>query len=119
MNKIRKYEFSKVAWDGNRKINLIELEVELTDRNGYPEFTARGGVWNHIHTDWLAGGQCLDTIIERFPHFKNNTLYRTIFELWQKYHLQNVSDIPAEDRAKIDLLVSDLPRETVEESLKE
>lgn len=107
MEKTRKYQFGKVAWWGKRKSNLIELEVCLTDRNGYPEFTACGSVWNHIHTDIVAGGQCLDEIIERFPRFKNSTLYSTIFDLWQKYHLKDVSNIPAEDRAKIDLLVSD------------
>jgi hypothetical protein len=114
----RHYRFGKVAWCGKRKSNLIELEVCLTTRNGYPEFTASGNVCSHIHTDIVAGGQCLDDIIERFPRFKNSTLYSTIFDLWQKYHLKNVSNIPAEDSRKIELLVSDKTDEEVRAELK-
>lgn len=114
----RRFSFGKVAWCGKRKSNLIELEVCLTTRNGYLEFTACGSVWNHIHTDIVAGGQCLDTIIERFPRFRNNTIYSTIFDLWNKYHLKNVSDIPAEDSYKINLLVSNKTDEEIRAELK-
>ena len=114
----RRFSFVKVAWYGKRKSNLIELEVCLTTRNGYPEFTACGSVWNHIHTDIVAGGQCLDDIIEHFPRFKNSTLYSTIFDLWQKYHLKDISDIPVEDGYKINLLVSDKTDEEIRAELK-
>lgn len=113
------YSFGKKAWCGKRKINLITLEVCLRDWNGYPEFTASGNIWNNIHTDIIAGGQCLDDIIERFPGYKSNLLFSTIYDLWIKYHLKNVSNIPAIDRAKIDLLVSGKSRDDVLNELKQ
>lgn len=56
------------------------IDAEITNRNGYPEFTASGTYDN-------GGGQCLDRI-------KTKTSKQTEFiELWQKYHLKNVSKI--------------------------
>ena len=43
-----------------------------------------------------------------------SVLYRTIMQLWEKYHLHNISDIPAEDKELIDLLVSNKGRKDIE-----
>ena len=102
----RIYSFGKVAYNGKRKINEVTLEIELRDWNGHPEFTAHAMVWNNIHTDIIAGGQTIDKLYNRFAVLRLSVLYKTIMQLWKKYHLHNISDIPAEDKELIDLLFS-------------
>lgn len=114
----RVYSFGKVAYNGKRKINEVTLEIELRDWNGYPEFTACAYVWNNIHTDIVSGGQMIDDLYNKFAAFRYSVLYRTIMQLWEKYHLHNISDIPAEDKELIDLLFSDKDRKEIEEILK-
>ena len=112
------YSFGKVAYNGKRKINEVTLEIELRDWNGYPEFTACAKVWNNIHTDIVAGGQMIDDLYNRFAVLRLSVLYKTIMQLWEKYHLHNISDIPEEDKELIDLLVSDKGRKEIEGILK-
>ena len=114
----RVYSFGKVAYNGKRKINEVTLEIELRDWNGYPEFTACANVWNNIHTDIVAGGQMIDKLYDRFAICRNSVLYKTIMQLWKKYHLHDISDIPAEDKELIDLLFSDKDRKEIEGILK-
>ena len=114
----RVFSFGKIAYNGKRKINEVTLEIELRDWNGYPEFTAHVMVWNNIHTDIIAGGQMIDKLYNRFAEFRDSVLYRTIMKLWKKYHLHNISDIPAEDKELIDLLFSDKGRKEIVEILK-
>lgn len=64
--------------DDNNKRAIVD--VEITHRNGYPEFTMSGryaGSW----------GQCLDEIAPRTDY------QRELIELWKKYHLQNVEGV--------------------------
>ena len=60
----RTFNFGKIAYNGGRKINAVELEVELRkDEKGRDEFVASCDVWNAHHTDIICGGQCLDDAI--------------------------------------------------------
>ena len=110
----RAYSFGKIAYNGKRKINEVTLEVELRDWNGYPEFTACAMVWNNIHSDIVSGGQMIDKLYNRFATLRDSVLYKTIMQLWKKYHLHNISDIPAEDKELIDLLFSNKGRKEIE-----
>ena len=112
------FSFGKVAYNGKRKINEVTLEIELRDWNGYPEFTAHAMVWNNIHTDIVAGGQMIDKLYNKFAPLRDSVLYKTIMQLWKKYHLHDISNIPAEDQELIDLLFSDKDRKEIEEILK-
>lgn len=114
----RVYSFGKVAYNGKRKINEVTLEIELRDWNGYPEFTACANVWNNIHSNVVACGQMIDNLYNKFAICRNSVLYKTIMQLWEKYHLHNISDIPAEDKELIDLLFSDKDRKEIVEILK-
>lgn len=112
------YSFGKVAYYGKRKINEVTLEVELMDWNGYLEFTACAKVWNNIHTDIIAGGQMIDKLYNRFATLRDSIIYKTVMQLWKKYHLHDISNIPAEDKELIDLLISNKGRKEIEGILK-
>ena len=114
----RAYSFGKVAYNGKRKINEVTLEIDLRDWNGYPEFTAHAMVWNNIHTDVVAGGQMIDKLYNEFETLRDSLLYKTIMQLWEKYHLHDISNIPAEDKELIDLLFSNKGRKEIEGILK-
>lgn len=114
----RVYSFGKVAYNGKRKINEVTLEIELRDWNGCLEFTAHAMVWNNIHSDIVSGGQMIDKLYDRFEICRNSILYKTIMQLWEKYHLHDTSDIPAEDKELIDLLFSNKGRKEIEGILK-
>ena len=110
----RVFSFGKVAYNGKRKINEVTLEIELRDWNGCPEFTALAMVWNGIHSNIVAGGQLIGKLYNRFATLRGSVLYKTIMQLWEKYHLHNISDIPAEDKELINLLFSDKGRKEIE-----
>ena len=114
----RAYSFGKVAYYGKRRINEVTLEIELRDWNGYLEFTAFAKVWNNIHTDVVAAGQMIDKLYNRFAALRYSLLYKTIMQLWKKYHLHDISNIPAEDQELIDLLFSNKGRKEIEGILK-
>lgn len=114
----RAYSFGKVAYNGKRKINEVTLEVVLRNWNGYPEFTAHVMVWNSTHSDTVTCGQAIEKLYNRFSILKDSILYKTIMQLWKKYHLHNISNIPAEDKELIDLLFSNKGRKEIEEILK-
>lgn len=112
------FSFGKVAYNGKRKINEVTLEIGLRDWNGYPEFTACAKVWNNIHTDIIAGGQMIDKLYNEFAVLKLSLLYKTIMQLWKKYHLHDISNIPSEDKELIDLLFSNKGTKEIVEILK-
>lgn len=116
MKKTKVFSFGKIAYNGKRKINEVTLEIELRDWNGYPEFTACANVWNNIHSDIVAGGQMIDDLYNEFAI--HSILYKTIMQLWKKYHLHDISNIPAEDKELIALLFSDKDRKEIVEILK-
>lgn len=104
--KKRVWSFGKVDYTRcGRKINEVCLEVTLySNRNGYPEFTVSGKVWNMHHTDIITGGQCVDTILLECPSLENDKIYKAIFRLWKNYHLKDVSNINETDKKLIDML---------------
>lgn len=112
------YSFGKIAYYGKRKINEVTLEIELRDWNGYPEFTAHAMVWNSVHTDIVSGGQMMDELYNKFAVLRDSIIYKTIMQLWKKYHLHDISNIPAEDKELIDLLFSNKGRKEIVEILK-
>lgn len=114
MKKAKVFSFGKIAYNGKRKINEVTLEIELRDWNGYPEFTACANVWNNKHSDVVACGQMIDDLYNKFAVLRYSVLYKTIMQLWKKYHLHDISDIPAEDKELIDLLFSNKGRKEIE-----
>ena len=79
--------FGKVDYNGNgRKTNEVTVELELRNTDKGIEFSACGNIWNHIHTDILCGGQCLDTITE----FITDPTFKEIHRLWKLYHLNSM-----------------------------
>ena len=118
MKKEKVFSFGKIAYNGKHKINEVTLEIELREWNGYPEFTACANVWNNIHSDVVACGQMIDDLYNEFVVLKDSVLYKTIMQLWEKYHCKNISNIPADDKELIDLLFSGKDRKEIEEILK-
>lgn len=49
----------------------------------YVELSICGSIWNASHTDIWCGGQCLDTMAE----YVKTPLFREIYNLWKRYHL--------------------------------
>ncbi len=87
----------KIDGYGNGVRNCpVEIEVELRKQSGVHttidlkeivcpiELSIVGAAWNHIHTNWLFGGQCYDTIMEYFP---GDPLVAEIVEVWRYWHL--------------------------------
>lgn len=60
----------------------------------------------------------IDKLYNRFAVLEGSILYKTIMQLWKKYHLHDISNIPAEDQELIDLLFSDKDRKEIIEILK-
>ena len=83
----RTINFGKIAYDGNRKINQVEVRIELKECKDGPVFSACAYVWNSRHTDCVAGGQCIDTL---YKYFRGNIDYMNIYELWARNHLNNM-----------------------------
>ena len=82
------FNFGKKAVANQRiKNNEITINVELKQTEKGEEFTASANVWNSKHTDIIMGGQCLDRLM---PYLKHNKTYKTILDLWHKYHLNGM-----------------------------
>lgn len=83
------FNFGKIAYYGNRRENLVTVEVELKEKeNGEKVFTASGDIWNRTHTDILSGGQNLDTIAK--TPVGHNPTFKEIYRLWKMYHLNDM-----------------------------
>ncbi len=77
-------ELGKVDFNHNGKRNcMAELEWELT---GDGRFTMSGNIWNHLHTDIYCGGQCVDEVVDLFPH---NKKAQRMLEIWKRWHLND------------------------------
>lgn len=82
------FSFGKINYTNkSRRINAVEITVELRDRAGYLALAIRGAVWNASHTDVVMCGQCLDSIAEYRDRLSDPELFDQLYELWQKYHL--------------------------------
>lgn len=83
----RIFTFGKIDYHNTgRKNNLVTVEMEYTTESDKKRFSVSANVWNHIHTDIIAGGQCLDTIA---PYI-NDPVYSEILRLWKSYHLNDM-----------------------------
>lgn len=95
--------FGKIDFNGTgRKINSVDIEIELREQGNKSVLSVCGEVWNARHTDWVAGGQCLDDLI---PFFKNNERFNEIHRLWKSYHL---NDMHAGDKVQEEYLKNNL-----------
>lgn len=81
-------KFGKIDFYGRgRRINEVDLDVELRDTDKGPEFSVCGDVWNGRRTDIVCGGQCLDDLKE---FLGGNGLFEKIHRLWKAYHLNGM-----------------------------
>ena len=79
----KKFNFGKIDFYGRgRKINLVEVDVELSDKG---VFTASGTIWNSKKTDRVCAGQCLDEI----SRYVKTEKFKKIHRLWKLYHLND------------------------------
>ena len=89
--------FGKVAYNGNRKINSVNVTVELEDTEKGPKLAICGEIWNAPHTDCVSCGQNIDTIKELLPH---NKKVARIHDVWEAYHLNDMqAGTPAQEAA--------------------
>ena len=94
------FKFGKIAWNGSRKINAVEIEVEWKENNhGKMVFSVCGDVWNSTHTDCVCCGQCLDHIL---PYLRFNKKFKEIYRLWELYHLNDMNAGTREQKAALD-----------------
>ena len=78
-------DFGKIDFnETGRKINLVEIEIELRTDN---VLSICGNVWNNLKTDIVSGGQNLDTLK---PYFKHDSLFNKLCLLWKNYHLNDM-----------------------------
>lgn len=88
----KKFDIIKV--DGYfRGRNNCQLDIECRmnfDNQGRMTFAASANVWNSRHTDILMGGQCFDTVVREFPAVMKNPIFREVYDLWQKHHLNDL-----------------------------
>lgn len=81
------FNFGKIdGYRNGRKTCEVAVEVELRETEKGKEFSVCGKVWNHLHTDIIMGGQCLDSIAK---YVKNDT-FKLIYKMWKKYHLNGM-----------------------------
>lgn len=79
--------FGKIDYNGSgRKVNTIEVEIELKEQNGKPVFSVSGAIWNSTHTDIHSAGQNLDKI----KNYISDPLFLEVFVFWKKYHLNDL-----------------------------
>lgn len=88
----KNFDIIKVDGYGKgRKNCLVAVEARMEfDEKGRMKFAASADVWNSRHTDILMGGQCFDSIINEWPEVKRNPIFREVYDLWSKYHLNDM-----------------------------
>lgn len=108
MKKKRTISFGKISFyrSNGRKINEVEIDVSIRDWNGYDELSICGSVWNHIHSDIICGGQCIDDE-DVTCHFKDDPLYNGILDIWKNCHLHNLDTVDNEYRKDIDFIMDE------------
>lgn len=82
--------------DENKRKAIIELEI--THRNGYPEFTACGRYCG-------GGGQCQDNIKPR------TEAQEDLLSFWKKYHLKNIDGNVRTLTAKLNEIINIINKE--------
>ena len=83
----RTFDLGKIDWfNTGKKINLVEITMELIDTYQGPVLTINPTVWNQTKTQMVKG------VVDMYnleQHFTNESLFEGIFELWFKYHMNN------------------------------
>lgn len=119
MNRKVRIPFGKIPFNSERKVNLVELDVELRECGGLPTYTRdhqptgektpeytelsiSGRIWNAPHKDVTCCGQCLDTINEYFEYLDKPLLFKEIYDLWQNYHLNGMHAGTREQEAAVE-----------------
>lgn len=101
MNKIfkAKKNLGKAAYIGTRRSNLVQLELELRNKESARdwetlepvenviELSICGSIWNHIGSDIYSGGQNIAECVGFFPTKEN----RRIRQIWREYHLNDMN----------------------------
>ena len=81
----KRISLGKYAYDSNRKVNEIEIDIEITDtRIGFT-----GIVWNANKTHFTVFGQCQDSInklVEQQGNETQKVLWYIIHYIWTSYH---------------------------------
>lgn len=87
----RTIDIQKVDGYGKGRKNCmvsVELELELKLNNG--NFSASADLWNSNRSDILMGGQCFDDLLNDYPELKDNDVFMETYDLWSKYHLNDM-----------------------------
>jgi hypothetical protein len=88
-----KKEFNFRLIDTSTKLRYTAtVEVELrNNRSGLPVFSVMANIGNGSR--WIQSGQCLDTIMNdyRFKNPANKIVFDEIYNLWKKYHLNDMN----------------------------
>lgn len=117
------FTFGKICANyAHRKENLVTVEVELRTCGGEPvftidpetkeqipcgstpeyvEFSARGCVWNRVHSDCIMSGQCLDEINKHRRELSDLKTWDLIYTMWKKYHLNGMHSGTPEQEAAV------------------
>ena len=83
-------DLGKYAYNSNRKINRITIDIELREGN---ILSICGNILNATQTDFFVCGQCEDLINEVIASQGSEStkaLWNVIYYLWNNYHLNNV-----------------------------
>jgi hypothetical protein len=64
-----------------------KLTVDLEPIRSYHELSICGAIWNHIHTDWVSGGQNDDELLGYFP---DDPRVAEIVKTWDRWHLNGM-----------------------------
>lgn len=83
------FNFGKIAYTSTRKINTVDVEMELRYTDKGPELSICGNIWNGRHTDIVMGGQCLDEM-NKIEAIHGNSLFQELYRLHSLYHLNSL-----------------------------
>ena len=102
----------KIAYWGNRKINAVDVQIEVRECGGdptyrdglfcgytptYTELSICGNIWNARHTDIVCGGQCIDEIAK----YIHTPTRQAIHSMWKKFHLNGMKAGTVEQESAI------------------
>ncbi len=91
----KKLVLGKVDYDQpGHKTNVAELEWEWDGTR----FSMSGAIWDSRHHDYLAGGQCVDTVAAYFP---DNQKVQRMLRIWKDWHLNDLTAGTPEQEAEL------------------
>jgi hypothetical protein len=86
MGKEKKYFIGKLDRNSG-KTGPRNCKAYLTWELKDGRFAMCGEVWNHIGTDMVHAGQCVDAIAAQFPH---DAKAQRMLAIWRRYHLNDM-----------------------------